>query len=352
MSREEKCQPVVDALDDLDLPRVVRQMLAGMIPKSLGVPPGKRGSQQAAVVGMLEKSLEDHDARMQAALADLEEKRGSSDQKQAAREEKLKAAESALAARESVREEAIANLAEITLAVRAAKKEVAAAEEAKSAAEVGLKAAEKEKADLVCLRDENYEPLKAGSCETTSNIKKRQAGVATLGGLLTVPASLMTALPGVLQKPPSERGTFDVMVTDQFDAELARKIAALDETLTSAAPAAAEREGAVAAAEASLGGLKVKQRAAVQVQREAESGKDGTEETKVALQEAQRAVKDFLPEMQLVDRQCFKKLGELEAFRDGVLVPFRKLRDPPAESPAAGDDRDDHAAEQAAAAAA
>merc|ERR1719331_2921243 len=174
----------------------------------------------------------------------------------------MKSAEQTLKKLHAALEERKEKLAEITVEVRANRKRVAEAEADKAAGEVDYKKAETEKAELVRLRDECYETLKAGGCESRSDEKKAQAGVQKLLGFLELQESLKHSLPGVLEKAPADRGTFDVIVLDQFEGDLKRRLSELEETLKNGAPAAVEREKVVAGAMATLQESKDRQRTA------------------------------------------------------------------------------------------
>jgi hypothetical protein len=146
-----------------------------------------------------------------------------------------------------------------------------------------------------------------------------------------VPASLKTALPNVVGKAPGDRGSFDLIVLEQFEADIVRRLSELQQTLEDGAPAAAEREAAVAAAEATLLASKERQRTAAHVQKEAESGEDGTAASMAVVKAEQSNMRSFMREMAAAERNLAQQQDELELFRGGVLVPFRALRDSPVE---------------------
>ena len=69
----------------------------------------------------------------------------------------------------------------------------------------------------------------------------------------------MTALPTSLLKKPAERGSFDAMVVAQLQEGLGKRLAQLNETIQTGAPAAANRLAAVEQAKKDLEMSKLKQ---------------------------------------------------------------------------------------------
>ena len=69
----------------------------------------------------------------------------------------------------------------------------------------------------------------------------------------------MTALPTSLLKKPADRGSFDAMVVAQLQEGLGKRLAQLNETIQTGAPAAQQRLAAVEQAKKDLDVSKLKQ---------------------------------------------------------------------------------------------
>lgn len=83
----EKCGGVATALTEVaHLPKSVRQMLAGLVPETLGVPKGDRHAYQQQMVDLMGEALRDHKAAIQKRIADLEIRVNGVDEEMAAAE--------------------------------------------------------------------------------------------------------------------------------------------------------------------------------------------------------------------------------------------------------------------------
>merc|ERR1719436_249349 len=135
---------------------------------------------------------------------------------------------------------------------------------------------------------------------------------------------MMSALPTALLKQPGTRGPFDTMVLSQLEAEVGKRIAAIDTALAAAGPAKAERAAELERAEANLAEAKGKQLDSAKAFQEARTEEERCRE---AVQEAKKAVSEANKEARALQTQTGRCQTALDRFRQGPQAAFLQLRD-------------------------
>merc|ERR1719161_309126 len=103
------------------------------------------------------------------------------------------------------------------------------------------------KAKLEGVLNGSYAAMKDGKAQ---DAKRAMAEVLAVAKLYSLDASMLTALPQVLNKSPEARGSFDKMVVDSFENESQARISELAALLEAGEPSKAERAAAVESAAA------------------------------------------------------------------------------------------------------
>eukprot|EP00931_Biecheleriopsis_adriatica_P112929 TRINITY_DN877_c0_g1_i4.p1 TRINITY_DN877_c0_g1~~TRINITY_DN877_c0_g1_i4.p1 ORF type:complete len:393 (-),score=160.08 TRINITY_DN877_c0_g1_i4:297-1415(-) len=134
--------------------------------------------------------------------------------------------------------------------------------------------------------------------------------------------SLLAALELPLSKKPEQRGSFDAVILEQLDLQIAGKKAALEAKLAEAAPAREERAASVKAAQDAHDAAKAASDAA-----EAESSTAKKEEA--AAKAAAAAAKDSMASLTTELMEAAQLLDaareQLQEFRSGPLSTFKEL---------------------------
>ncbi|CAE7247344.1 unnamed protein product [Symbiodinium natans] len=176
---------------------------------------------------------------------------------------------------------------------------------------------------LESTRAECYEKLKSGSVvgkEAKPLLKKLELIIKQT----SADASLITAAPTTLVKPPQERGGFDQIVLEQLEANFAAKLAEFEAQLAVAAPSAAERAAEVQKAEDGHQAAESKQK---EVSVELCALKEAQKEAAAAVAAAKKAAADYKVEYQTATQTRDAKKAELETYVDESLATFKELKD-------------------------
>lgn len=313
-----KCAKVAAALkDSSELPASVVSMLAAGSDGCFRSVKEKRHELQDLFAGWIGDDLAKIESSLEACAAEAKAKLDSEKSTHAAAKaaaaeelEKLKAAsveaKAVVVADIAAREEASAALASALTAQREG--------DAESEASVALKA------DVEKAVAEAFEPLKAG----TVSDKAIANNFVKVIGKLQLDASLLTALPTALTKPPAERGAFDGMAIEQLEGCVKTQLAELSTALAAAAPAREERAGKVAAAQAVADAAAEKAKASAAALNEADSA---VKKGETVLEAASTTFDDFVEASKESEAACEEKEAAVKEFRDGPLAAFKDLRD-------------------------
>jgi len=148
--------------------------------------------------------------------------------------------------------------------------------------------------------------------------------------------SLLEAMLLPLAKNPEQRGSFDMVILEQLDQQIAAKVAGLEDELAQAAPAREQRAAAVKAVQEAHDAAKSASDLAVG---ELKSVKDFEAAAKSALGAAKEAIENFAGELEKAANDLDKARAKLANFRSGALATFNEFRErispaPPADEPA------------------
>mmetsp|Transcript_100980 Transcript_100980/g.253136 ORF Transcript_100980/g.253136 Transcript_100980/m.253136 type:complete len:385 (+) Transcript_100980:62-1216(+) len=304
-------------------PEEMLEMVAGCVKPSLAAVKEDRHEFADKCLGMVDEALQALQTSASEKVAALEAVSAGSAAEEAARSAASEAAAAAMAEKAKALADAKASLAESCKEVAAAKAALAEAEEeSKSGALVYTQAVEN-KAKLEQAFRGDYDTLK----QTT--VPKLVKALLKFAHDFHFEDVLVEAAEATLSKPPDARGTFDGLVITELDKAFADKIAALEETVRNEEPAKAERAAALEAAGARLSTAGEDEQARKAAVTEAAVAAKEAENAKKA---AERAVKDFGPEMKRTAAELTaaqKKFAEVES----IVCSFKELRERSAPPP-------------------
>merc|ERR1719336_1845845 len=159
--------------------------------------------------------------------------------------------------------------------------------------------------------------LASGEGEADSDLVQK---VSSLG----MSDSIVAALPAVLAKPPSQRGSFDLMVLTSLREELDSRIAAADKVIQNVEPTRAACADARSKAEAALEEASAQQVAGAAAFRKVRAEAEELEKGVSALRLAARKLKETSRKHTATNN---KAKSSLEAFRQGPKQAFEELRE-------------------------
>jgi len=298
-----------------------RKMLVAMLPQGALVPVEERQEGQQACVRMLEEVFESITSAMKAEIAEADSQVSKESAEATKLEEDLKNAETALQeASEAVATKKMA-LAEAAKTVIDSKTNLVEKEKEQRAGDAAYGAAVAEKEDVEAALAQDFRLLRDGVGEGEAYDTSKILSLSTKLGLED---SLLTALPSVISKKPSERGSFDAMVVAQLEEGLRNKVSKLNEIVTTGAPAAAAREAATAEAKGAVDAAKQAQQLAADELTAANIAQ------KQHVREAEAAKASLLAQGPVVkDAASLKteKEEQLQRFLEWNLASFEMLRD-------------------------
>lgn len=214
----DKCRAVVTALNDLtvDLPPVVRNMLAAMAPKCLSTLAVERVGAQNQVVKMIDEVLKAVDERLAGLVAAKQAPVGEAESEKAVLQGHLLETEQELDRLQQVTKvakDAVGNSgvelqrAEGTLNDLRTDKVLVRAESACR--------------DLECFYKDTFLPLHDRAAD-----EQALKALLELGKKYTFDATLLSSMPTAFGKEPDSRGCFDKMILEQYDASVMKCIEA------------------------------------------------------------------------------------------------------------------------------
>jgi len=315
-------------------PEQVTQAFGATLEHSLLVPAPDRHAAQTAVVDMIGDVVasvlagcSDKAAAMSGKIAESDIEKGNREKAVAAAAEASSAKAAALEAAKVALTEATAGLAAATAALTEARAE-------QKTGDAAVNAAGDRKAQLEGCLTGAFAAVKDGDASALK-------AVLDTCRAFEFEQQLLVSAKAALAKTAAERGDFDGMVIVQVEQEFARKIAALAETLSEGAAGKAERASKVEAAERSMEAAAALKAAC---KAEADAAHVAVKEASGAAKAAEKALKDFGPEMKSAASDLARADADLQA-AEGVMAAYAELRDrtsaappepdPPAEPAAA-----------------
>jgi len=316
----QKCKIVSDELMT-SAPEQVADMLAAMVPGSLGVLSDKRHALQIQAVGMIKKTFADIEATLvetvghkQSAVDTLAEETAAKVAEQGVSETSLEGSQGALSDRKSAMDEAGVALHRATVALTESKN-------AQLTGDRELVEASERKARLEGVLNGSYDAMKNGKAE---DAKRAMAEVLAVAKLFSLDASMLTALPQVLNKSPEARGSFDKMVIESFESETQTRVTELTALLEAGEPSKAERAAAVESATAAHSAAE----AALLVSKEAmAAAREDVKRCTADLKEMQVALASLQAKASVASRAVFEAETAMSGFRTGPLATLQELED-------------------------
>jgi len=300
------------------------------------------------MVDVLGKELARHEQGLETGVAEVEAALEQLGKVREAQEAALADLETALKAKETQAGEKRSALADCALSFRQAKEGLAEAQGRHRAAEKELEEVATKYVALGKVIAGILEPLKEGTLDSETAPKAAAELVPMLQCYFHVEESLVPAIPAVLSKEPSARGSFDTMAATQLEDQANKALQGFGATTKSREAVKAERAAAVAAAEEALTAARYAQRVGAGTFTTADEEWKAAE---AAVEAAKQALKSLVPERMRRLRALQRAQGALEAFRLGPLAAFRELSarsGRPAEKPAGTEAAGEAAAEAAA----
>lgn len=314
---------VVEAIQFADVPNSVRQMLIAMLPEGICVPADQRHEYQNTHVKMILELLQGVLSKLQDGVTSAT---GEVARIEAAKTElltKVQEAVDALEKANDVESTTKGNLAEVTRTVLTCKSTLADKEKERCEGDAAHEAAKEEKLVIEQALAEEFRVLRDGEVEG-EDAKAHYKKLEALAGKIGFEASLMTALPTSILKKPADRGSFDAMVVAQLQEGLGKRLAQLNETIQTGAPASAERLASVEKAKKDLEMAKLKQQevadlylSAKQVQKDCQGAKKA----------ADTKVKQSEPDLKAAKKIQQEAENRLENYKTKNWSSFETLRD-------------------------
>ncbi|CAE7437417.1 unnamed protein product [Symbiodinium microadriaticum] len=272
-------------------------------------------------------SIAEHTAilgSLQVALDTENDKVAGAEAKMAELDQTVKDAEVSLQAAKAYTSECEAKLKTASEAVCTSKATLTQRLNEQKKGDEGIVKARADKELLESTKSECFEKLKSGGAvakEAKQLLKKIEPFIKQTGS----DASLITAAPATLLKPPEERGSFDQIVLEQLEANFTAKLTEFETQLAEAAPAAEAR------AEEEVQKAQSTHEAAESKQKEASvelcAAKEAQKEANAVVAAAKKAVADYRPDYQAATATRDAKKEELETYVDGSLATFKELKE-------------------------
>jgi len=318
-----RCSEVTEALRQAhELPSVVRDMLCEMLPFSVKTYHEERHEYQRGIVETVDKELVCMEDGFVRAIGEAEDRLGQMGPEKERLEAAVEELRNKLEARQAATHERKHALAADAVVFRAAKESLAEAKGKLEACEKATAAAKSRPQELERVLREDYAPLKEGTLDQAVVSEAASALGPRLQGFFSLDGSLLTAIPTVLAKEPSSRGTFDFIVIEQLEGEAKKAMDALAGAISEEAQRESQQAAAVHSADEAFKLSREQQRtsaeAFVAVRRE-------EEECEGELQAANKALKAFYPERRKREKAPSQAQASLQDFRDGPLATFREL---------------------------
>lgn len=334
---EEKCSKVAAALKEVES-EAVGTLFGDVIPLSLGLCQEERHSYQQGVVDMVGKELEKQEAALETAITEAEGELKQVDTDKEKAEGQLVDLEATSQQKVAQAQEKKYALADCALAFRGAKEGLAEAEAKQTAGEKELSEVAKKHEALAKAISEILEPLKEGTMDKERVPQAAVDLVPTLQCYFQVEESLVPAIPAVLSKEPSARGSFDTMAATQLEEQAKKALANFATTIKGGEAAKAERTAAVEEASEALTAARNAQRVSAGVFTAAQAEEESAQ---AAVAEAKKGLRAFGPAKKSKAKALANAQIALQGFRDGPLAAFKELgtrSNQPKEEPAVAEE--------------
>jgi len=325
---EAKSTAVVAALKHAELPASACNLLCSLVKHSLGVYKAERHPHQDEVVGIVGTELKKVLEKLQSTVEELSAGCADPFAEKAARQAALEEAEKRLAEAQLVPPEKQTAASTDAAALKAAKQELRLAQGERSTGDAELDDALAKKTKLEGAIAAHLEVLR-----TEGGGKQHVQALRALGKSFGFDLSMLTSLSSwEAKKAPEQRGDFERVVLQQFEAEIRKHVAALEKTLADGEAGKAERAAKVAAAEAAVDAATAQCESSKAALAEAKSVEKAAKDAVAA---AKKAVGSFFSDMKVRGDAFDDAKRKLKTFEEGPLAFFGELQElaPPPVAP-------------------
>mmetsp|Transcript_117630 Transcript_117630/g.219970 ORF Transcript_117630/g.219970 Transcript_117630/m.219970 type:complete len:379 (+) Transcript_117630:75-1211(+) len=314
---------IFDAVSRADLPEQCKQMMMAIVPGSLGVAADQRHDAQEAVIGMIERIIEELKAKMTAGIEEQKGLMAAAESKKENSAEAVAEVQSRLAAAEALRSEKMKLLEAADNVVKEKFKIYGDAKVKQAEGDSVLMPVQNEKEQYENADKAEFKFLLEGEPREEDEVKKQYDVVKPLIDKLGLDESLGASVFTAISKAPSDRGQFDNMVAEQLTKEWKDKMAKLEEELTAGAPAKAERAEEVQAAQGEVEKAQAEQSGA---QAELTVAKEAAAAVTNELKVAQAALSSSEAELKKASQAVDAKVAELQQFEAFNVECFTTLK--------------------------
>lgn len=326
---------VLNGLSASSLPSAAVAMLEGMLDDSLGIYAEKRDDFQGRVVDMIggvlsavEESYEKRVAEAEGIILEENEAREKLEIKIAATLDELRAKQDAVLMQKR-------ELAEVSRCFFRSRTAAAEAEANGHIAEMEASNKIQEKESLALLLEDFLKPVEEGKAEELLDRLK----------VVGLNPTQVVALPAVITKPASARGSFDTMVIMSVRDDLEARIAAIDMAVQNADSIKVANAEAIHEAQAAFEQLKVQQMAQAEAYWKVRGEEEQLEEQLADLGKASRERKQALKSHNSALAKASRLLSNFQKGPKSAFEGLRNAAEPTPESAAEVEPRAELAAE-------
>eukprot|EP00933_Yihiella_yeosuensis_P019601 TRINITY_DN1584_c0_g1_i1.p1 TRINITY_DN1584_c0_g1~~TRINITY_DN1584_c0_g1_i1.p1 ORF type:complete len:366 (-),score=157.86 TRINITY_DN1584_c0_g1_i1:583-1680(-) len=321
----DKVKTVVGALalaEKKGISESVIALLSNSAEHCLGDYADQRHPWQKEVVGMVSKVLQSSQEALEDEVAAAEALVNGGGEEKTRRETAVAAAEQALAASEEAHKAAKTAKDEGLEALEKAKAAEKEAAKAKTDGDAEVVKVEANKKSLESAVTEALAPLKENDSKKV-NAKLMKVLIKELTAA-QIEDSLIQCMQITLHKPASSRASFDAILLEQLDMQIASKLAAFSGVLSNEAPA---REQRAAAADAAAAAAVAADSAAAAAAKNLNDAKHTEAVNAKASKQAKASAKNLTQDLLQAAATLERAKLSLEEFKTGALSQFNELKD-------------------------
>lgn len=319
---EDVVRAVEAAADRQELSQAGRTILAEMVRHGLATAVEERHELQVQAVARVAEALEEEQAALKKALADVEAKLQEATSQRDSFETERNALEEELACKATPARSAKVSLADVTKAVLAATKELKSAEGAKDKGDVERNVIQAEKDELAGAISTHLGTLRTGASD--GDACPHLTALLALARRLDIDEALVSALPHTVAKAPEARRRFDELTLDQYEEGITGRITALDGQLEATAPEAKARADAVKSCKEAVDAAKATLLQAAGAFKGAQAAHQAAT---AALQDADKKQKETKKAVKTMEQAVKDRQAEVELYETGTLATFQALKE-------------------------
>jgi len=318
---EKKCNEVIATLKEFE-PEAVGTLFGDVLPLSLALCQEERHSYQQGVVDMVAQEFVKHEQALESAITEAEAKVEQLSKDREEKETAVTALEATLQEKSQQAQEKKHALADAALDFRAAKEGLQEAQAKQKAGDRELDQVARKHDGLATAITQILEPLKEGTLDKEQVPGAAAQLVPTLQKFFHVEESLVPAIPTVLSKEPSARGSFDTMAAANLEEQAKKALQDFAAIIKNGEAAKAERAAAVEVASEALTAARNAQRVSAGVFKAAQGEEDAAQ---AAVASGKTEIRAMAPEKRLAGQVVYRSKLALQTFQDGPMVAFQDL---------------------------